>query len=115
MPSSTVFKDFVLEQLYLCTNAYHFSARKMFGEFCIYIHSNGEKKALFFIFDDTVFLKQNDKFKDILKDNDLSPPFKGAKPWYVIDIENLELLEMIIKDVFLFLEPLKIKNKKKIP
>ncbi|WP_300701978.1 hypothetical protein [uncultured Campylobacter sp.] len=47
MPSSTVFKDFVLEQLSLCTNAYHFSARKMFGEFCIYIHSNGEKKALF--------------------------------------------------------------------
>lgn len=49
MATSAEFKDFVLEQCENCGSEFSFSARKMFGEYCIYLHDKGEKKVLFLV------------------------------------------------------------------
>lgn len=42
MATSAEFKDFVLEQLEFSTSRYIFSARKMFGDYCIYVRDSNE-------------------------------------------------------------------------
>lgn len=72
MATSKEYKDCVLERLceYMMdlsgdskggTESYTFSARKMFGEYCVYIQdskSMQKPKALFLLCDECVFVKQ---------------------------------------------------------
>lgn len=76
----------------MCENKSVFSARKMFGEYCIYI----DKKPAFLICDDVFYIKQFPFLKELLKDNDLDTPFLKARQWYIVDVENTEILEKII-------------------
>ncbi|MCW1359845.1 competence protein TfoX [Campylobacter sp. CCS1377] len=93
MASSEDFKDFVLEQLRLCESKSVFSARKMFGEYCVYI----DTKPAFLICDDVLYIKQFPFLKELLKDNDLGTPFPKAKQWYILDIEDIEILKKVIE------------------
>ncbi|MBZ7942221.1 competence protein TfoX [Campylobacter molothri] len=93
MSSSENFKDFVLDQLKLCGNKYTFHARKMFGEYCIYVNN----KPIFLICNDVLYIKQFYFLKRILKNNEKNFPFSKAKLWYIIDIENIEILKRVVK------------------
>ncbi|MCH5336205.1 MAG: hypothetical protein J1D99_02180 [Campylobacter sp.] len=93
MASSVEFKDFVIEQLECNSSNMNFSFKKMFGEYFIYLNLN----PAFLICNDIVYVKQFEELKILLKDNELSCPFKGAKEWFVLDIENSEILSKIIE------------------
>ncbi|WP_252199138.1 competence protein TfoX [Campylobacter vulpis] len=68
----------------------------MFGNYCIYVHLN-EKKPLFLLCDERLFIKCYERLETLLDEKD--KPFVGAKEWYVVDFENLSLLEEILEKV----------------
>lgn len=93
LASSLEFKDFVMEQLQQDSFNFSFSFRKMFGEYFIYLN----RQPAFLICNDIVYVKPFEELKILLKDNELSRPFKGAKEWFVLDIEESEILSKLIK------------------
>ena len=140
MATSANYKDFVLEQLARCNdefleNKFAFSARKLFGEYCVYIESFGDsrgvdshescadshldspKKVLFLLCDESVFVKKLDILGEIVRENSefitMGYPFDGAKEHYIIDIENLALVAQIIQSALPFLPTPKPTNAKK--
>ncbi|RDU62242.1 transcriptional regulator [Helicobacter didelphidarum] len=97
MASSEEFKDFTLEQLRACGSVYRFSARKMFGEYCIYVHDFIEsKKPIFLICNDILYVRKHEALREILSENECGFPYDGAKENYILDVENLEILESVI-------------------
>ena len=132
MATSANYKDFVLEQLARCNSEYlgrgfAFSARKMFGEYCVYIadsrescvdsHLDSPKKVLFLLCDESVFVKKYESLDEIVRENSdfftLGYPFDGAREHYIIDIENLALIAQIIQSALPFLPTPKAKKPKK--
>ena len=137
MATSAEFKDFVLDKLEQCVREglhknlggdFSFSARKMFGEYCVYIKDlrgfggcvsgeNGGKKVLFLLCDEQVFIKKYEALEQIAQDFSayfsLGFPFEGAREHYIIDIENTELLFAIIQSTLPFLPTPKPKKSKK--
>jgi TfoX/Sxy family transcriptional regulator of competence genes len=75
--------DYILEQI---EGAGEVSARKMFGEYCIYF---GEKTVAL-VCDDELFVKQTDAGRRLLSSCVEKPPFPGAKPWFFISGELWE-------------------------
>ena len=110
MATSKDYKDYVLERLRECVaglskdskgglESYAFSARKMFGEYCVYIQdskSMQKPKALFLLCDECVFVKQYKILESLLAHSQKAKPYPGAKEWYIIDIDSKELLQEII-------------------
>ncbi|MGX3009995.1 transcriptional regulator [Helicobacter sp. 23-1044] len=132
MATSASYKDFVLEQLARCNdkfleNRFAFSAKKMFGEYCVYAdssetcvdsHLDSPKKVLFLLCDESVFIKKYESLDAIVRENSefftLGYPFDGAREHYIIDIENLTLIAQIIQSALPFLptpKPRKSKGK----
>lgn len=104
MPTSSAFKDFVLEQLESSTKRYVFSARKMFGEYCIYVKESHtpfdtRSKPLFLICDEVLFVKQYVELASLLESTPKAPPFKGAKEWYIIDVDSPMLLQEVVETI----------------
>ena len=127
MASSEAFKDFVLERLEQCTRehlngTFAFSARKMFGEYCVYISEFGSlesqrsKKVLFLLCDEQVFIKKYEVLDEIASEYEgffsLGFPFVGAREHYILDIENLKLLAKIVQSTLPYLPTPKPKNKR---
>lgn len=110
MATSKEYKDYVLERLceYMTdlsedskggVESYTFSARKMFGEYCVYIQdskSMQKPKALFLLCDECVFLKPHKCLESLLEYCQKGKPYPGAKEWHIIDIDSKELLQEII-------------------
>ena len=135
MATSEGFKDFVLEQLARCAEEYldgkyAFSARKMFGEYCVYIVDLGDlgvesranmgdsKKVLFLLCDEIVFIKKFECLSAVAREYcayfTLGYPFEGAKEHYALDIENVELMAQIIKVALPFLPAPKPRKAHKV-
>jgi TfoX/Sxy family transcriptional regulator of competence genes len=70
--------DYILEQL---ASLSHVSARKMFGEYGLYV----EGKIVALICDDQLFLKPTEPGRAFAPDATEAPPFHGAKPSLLID------------------------------
>lgn len=100
MPTSENFKDFVLENLNsaLEDTPYRFSAKKMFGEYCIYVLDRGESvpKPIFLLCDEVLFVKQFEILKPLLESAPLGFPYAGAKESYILDVDSLETLRGVV-------------------
>ena len=84
--------DHILEQIALDQIApTHAVARKMFGEFAIYV--SGVLVAL--VCDDTLFLKLTAGGRAIAGDVVEAPPYPGAKPCLVIPADRLDEAEWL--------------------
>ena len=89
MSSTKDYKDFVLEQLNILDSI---TCKPMMGEYLLYY------KGILFggIYDDRLLIKKvdsNNKYK-----MEEAIPYKGAKPMYLVDIDNKEELKNIIID-----------------
>lgn len=130
MASSSDMKDYVLENLREISQdcsefrGIYWSARKMFGEYCIYAQSASfalspsaehevEKKAVFLLCDNTLFIKQHKSLEELLYHHDKAPPFEGAKEWYVLDIDSKEILKEALILALPHIKPQKPKCTKK--
>lgn len=121
MATSEGFKDFVLEQLERANaefgGKFTFSARKMFGEYCIYVNDNGTQKTLFLVCDEEIFVKKFAGLSEFVLQNEahfsVGYPYECAKEHYSIDIENAEFLGKLLQILVpLCLAP-KVKKTKK--
>lgn len=121
MATSESFKDFVLENLNsaLEDTAYHFSAKKMFGEYCIYVLDRSESvpKPIFLLCDEVLFVKQFEILKPLLESTPLGFPYAGAKESYILDVDSLETLREVVLPLPLLcpLQSLKNPNNAKPP
>lgn len=76
--------DYILEQL---SNLPDVSARKMFGDYCLYCGG----KPVGLICDDMVFIKITEKGKEFVGDYyEEGTAYKGAKPSMLIDDGRIE-------------------------
>ena len=108
MASDKEFVDFVLDQI---ENACEITARKMFGEYGIF--SNGKIFAL--ICDNKLFIKPTDSGRAFIQDVVEAPPYKGAKPSFLIKdkIEDRDWLSELVRISLKELPEPKPKKKKK--
>lgn len=85
MASSIDFINFICEQIETCgvvTN------KKMFGEYMIYL--NG--KPIILVCDDIAYMKINETTTPLLGDCETGIPYSGSKPYFIVDVDNKELL-----------------------
>ncbi len=67
--------------------------KKMFGEYCVYAND----KPIIIVCDNTVFVKTLPCIESLMVDARTNAPYNGAKPHYLLDIDNSELVETVIK------------------
>jgi TfoX/Sxy family transcriptional regulator of competence genes len=97
--------DFICEQSGL---AHRISARKMFGEFALYVDS----KVVALVCDDTLFVKPTVPGKALLGATDDQPPYSGAKPHFRIT-EQLDDREQLQRLLLVTAEALPVPKPKK--
>jgi TfoX/Sxy family transcriptional regulator of competence genes len=103
MASTFSLIDFVIEQLNNC--GFKASYKKMFGEYGIFV----DNKCIFLVCNDTVFSKCLDELSVFYTNLNLDSPYKGAKPHYIVDIEDIEVLKKIVP---IILDNTKVRIKK---
>lgn len=108
MASKQEFVDFVIDQI---ENAGEITARKMFGEYGIY--SDGKIFGL--ICDNKLFIKPTISGREFIKEVVEAPPYKGAKPSFLIEdkIEDREWLSELVRISVKELPEPKPKKKRK--
>lgn len=91
MASDLSFVEFVVEQI---ENAGEVSYKKMFGEYAVYC--NGKVVAL--ICDNQLFVKKTEAGQLFINEPHEAPPYKGAKPSFLIDdqVEDREWITQLI-------------------
>jgi TfoX/Sxy family transcriptional regulator of competence genes len=68
------------------------SARKMFGEYCLYVGV----KPVGLVCDDQLFLKPTEAARPQLKSADEKPPYPGGKPYFHISPEHWDEHEWLV-------------------
>lgn len=90
MGTFTHYIEFVCEQL---AGAGAVRYRKMFGEYMVYVSD----KPLLLVCDNTVFIKILPELSELMSGAETAVPYEGAKPHYILDIENRALTLEVIK------------------
>lgn len=104
MASKLEFVEFVTEQI---RSAKTIKYRKMFGEYAIYC----DEKVVALICNDQLYVKQTESGRNFIKNPTEEPPYKGAKPSFLI--ENIDDSEWMTQLIELTYEELPIPKKKK--
>lgn len=102
MATSKDYIEFVCEQL---EGVEGVTYKKMFGEYMVYVNA----KPLLLVCDNTVMVKKLPEVAPLLHDAPEGIPYEGAKPHYVLDVENRALM----RDVIAVLEPVTPLPKKR--
>lgn len=90
MATTASYLAFVLEQL---PPLWDVRSRKMFGEYMVYLN----EKPVLLVCDNTVFVKKLPVLDDLMRDTLCGCPYKGAKEHYVLDVEDHELTEQVLR------------------
>lgn len=109
MATSLDFIKFVCDQT---TGAGDLSYRKMFGEYVMYC----DARPVFLVCDDTVYVKQLPVVAAIFEQFGITPdigtPYDGARPHYILDVENASLCETMARTLAKVL-PIPTRRQKK--
>jgi len=65
--------------------------RKMFGEYMVYVN----EKPVFLVCDNTVYVKMLPEISQPMKGAQVGIPYPGAKSYYILDIDNGELVREV--------------------
>ena len=87
--------EYIVEQ---ASKAGEVSAKKMFGDYCLYC----DDKPVGLICDNYLYLKPLKQLEQLLHDCDrqMQPPYEGAKPHYVItDVDDRDYISLLVKTV----------------
>ena len=66
--------------------------KKMFGEYILYLN----EKPVFLICDNTVYVKCLSAIAPAMQDCPIGAPYEGAKPHYILDIDDSALLDAVV-------------------
>lgn len=89
MATDLSFIEYVVEQL---NGVGDLRYRKMFGEYMVYVND----KPVVLVCDNTVFVKQLDCITEMMQDAKVGAPYEGAKPHYILDIDNADFAKTIV-------------------
>lgn len=67
--------------------------KKMFGEYMVYVN----ERPVLLVCDNCVMVKEVPQLAELMKDAEERVPYDGAKAHYVLDIENRELTEAVVR------------------
>ena len=95
MASTPDFIEFVCEQI---QGTGIVTYKKMFGEYIVYVNA----KPILLVCDNTVYVKMLDEIKQEMQNESIGEPYKGAKPHYILNIDDSEFSKKIIS----ILEPI---------
>lgn len=104
MATDLSFIEYICEQLH---DVGELRYRKMFGEYMVYVND----KPVIIVCDNTVFVKQLDCIAEAMQDAKTGSPYKGAKPHYILDIDNADFAKEIVCELEA-VTPLPQKRKK---
>lgn len=90
MATTVDFIEFVCEQIRGFDGIRY---KKMFGEYLVYIND----KPILLVCDNTVFVKKLDCIAKQMQGAEVGFPYSSAKEHYILDIDNAELTEEVIK------------------
>lgn len=91
MASNPDFVQYIVDQ---CGGAGEITARKMFGDYCVYC--NGKVFGL--VSDNGFYVKPTDAGRAMLRTEDMRPPYDGAKPhFYIEDVDDRDYLSALVK------------------
>ncbi len=91
MASNPDFVQYIVDQ---CSGAGEITAKKMFGDYCVYC--NGKPFAL--LCDNGFYVKTTEAGRRLLRAEDLRPPYDGAKPhFYIEDVDDHDYLSTLTK------------------
>jgi len=106
MGTSESFSIYIKDQLSLIEDI---QIKKMFGEYGIFLN----QKMVGLICDDQLFIKPTEEGLKLLKDPVYAPPYKGAKPYFLIeDTDDRSFIKELILMTEKVLPLPKIKKKK---
>ncbi len=107
MASNPDFVQYIVDQ---CSRAGEITARKMFGDYCVYC--NGKPFAL--ISDNGFYIKLTESGRKLLRTEDMRPPYDGAKPhFYIEDVDDRDYLSALVRATCAELPAPKPKTNKK--
>ncbi len=90
MATSIEFINFVCDQIH---GDYAVRYKKMFGEYMVYLND----KPVLLVCDNTVYVKKAAEIADLMQNAECGFPYAGAKEHYILDMENKEATETVIK------------------
>lgn len=106
MASSLDFVEYICEQI---GDAGQITYKKMFGEYGIYCNA----KIIGLICDDQFFVKKTEAGALLCPDCEEAPPYKGAKPYFLIDsVDDKDLMAQLIVATYNELPAPKLRKKK---
>ncbi len=104
-----VLRDFVQYVADQCAGAGEITVKKMFGDYGIYC--NGKIFGL--ICDDRLYIKPTEAGRRLLRDEDMRPPYLGAKDYfYIADVDDREYIVSLIRATYNDLPEPKPKKRK---
>ncbi len=107
MASNTDFVQYIADQ---CAGAGEITARKMFGDYGVYC--NGKIFGL--ICDNGFYVKPTEAGRRLLRNEDMRPPYEGAKPYfYIEDVDDRDYLSSLVRVTCAELPASKPRTKKK--
>lgn len=110
MATSSDFIEFVYDQVANATDSIRY--RKMFGDYMVFSCD----KPVLLVCDDTVYVKQIPDVLAVFSAHGITPdagiPYKGARPYYILDIENTDLAIEMVQTLTRVLPMPKPKKKK---
>ncbi|MBD5401061.1 hypothetical protein HDR61_04970 [bacterium] len=97
MATSSDFIQFVADQV--AGAADNIRYRKMFGEYMVY----ADDRPVLLVCDDTVYVKQIPGTMAVFTAHGITPdagaPYDGAKPHWILDIENVDLATDMVHEL----------------
>ena len=90
MATSQATVDFLLDQL---RGMLDVSARKMFGEYCLYLRG----KPVAFVCDEQLFLKPTDAARPLFAEVVEGFPYPGAKPHFLVSADLWDDREWLVR------------------
>lgn len=110
MSSSADFMNFVYDVVHNATPDIRY--RKMFGDYMLFSCD----KPVLLICDDVVYVKQIPDALSVFAAHGITPdvgiPYDGARPHYIMDIENYELANDMVRELTRVLPMPRPKEKK---
>lgn len=104
MACSIDFIDFVCSQI---EGAGVIRARKMFGDYCIYV----DEKPVLLACDNIVYIKKHAAIASLMQNAECGYPYDGAKEHYILDIEHCKEAISVIKTLLPHIPQPKPKKK----
>lgn len=92
MATTETYIKYVCEQLDDLGNIRY---KKMFGEYMVYLND----KPVVIVCDNIPYVKKLDCIQEFMKNKETGYPYNGAKEHYILDIDNKEFSQMIIKEI----------------